>query len=94
MQVIHLKSTWGTFIGYYQEELLIRIKLPQLAQLPTEPLTFAHSDQIKFKATLEAWFHDKDISPSTFQLIGSVYQKNVGIVLTAYLRVRPVHIQP
>ena len=75
MQVIHLKSTWGTFIGYYQEELLIRIKLPQLAQLPTEPLTFAHSDQIKFKATLEACFHDKDISPSTFQLIGSIYQK-------------------
>ena len=75
MQVIHLKSTWGTFIGYYQEELLIRIKLPQLVQVPIEPLIFAHSDQIKFRATLESWFRDKDISPSTFQLIGSVYQK-------------------
>lgn len=75
MQVIHLKSTWGTFIGYYQEELLIRIKLPLLAQLPAEPLTFTHSNQMKFRMTLEAWFRDEDILPSTFQLIGSMYQK-------------------
>lgn len=77
MQVIHLKSTWGTFIGYYQEELLIRIKLPLLAQLPAEPLTFTHSNQMKFRMTLEAWFRDEDILPSTFQLIGSMYQKKM-----------------
>ena len=75
MQVIHLKSTWGTFTGYYQDELLVRINLPQLVQSPTEPLAFSNSDQMKFKTTIEAWFHDEDISPSACKRIGSVYQK-------------------